>query len=380
LKISVRVPARINILGNPTDGTEGDFYTISGAVNIYAGATVEPADQLTFFTFRAIPHPGSKTASTWTKVSKLAELRVRPDDPHRAFAATLLGLTKFHKRLRALLEKHPVCLSYWKEVPERSGLGGASVLVLSLLNVLRAYYGLDPTVFHDYALAELAHRIKEHELGLTCGYADCYTVQLGGLAYIDYRDKLLHEPIGREPLATYERLDPFVATPQFIVAFSGVSGDPRDVHAVMRPRYLDDRARREREPGFSSKLLERFRKIGETARAGKLCLLASDIEGFGKLMNENHTLIDRIMRDCGFPDGAGEANNQLIHAAREAGALGAKLTGAGGGGSVLVLPPPGRARKVLAAVQAEAKRHGMDRAQFFTVRIVRHGPRIKVEE
>ena len=129
-----------------------------------------------------------------------------------------------------------------------------------------------------------------------------------------------------------------------------------------------------------NKILDRFRKIGETARAGKLCLLASDIEGFGKLMNENHTLIDRIMRDCGFPDGAGEANNQLIHAAREAGALGAKLTGAGGGGSVLVLPPPGRARKVLAAVQAEAKRRVMSRAQFFTARIIRHGPRVETEE
>jgi len=377
LKVSVTVPARVNILGNPTDGTEGDFYTISGAVNIFGGAIVEPADQITF---RSVPRPGSRTALAWGTVSTVAELRVRPDDTLRAFAASLLGLVKFYKPARALLEKHPVCLSFWTEVPERSGLGGSSVFALALLNALRAYYRLDPTVFHDYALAELAQRIEEQELGVTCGYADRYAIQLGGLAYIDYRDKLHHEPIGREPLATYERLDPFVATPQFIVAFSGVSRDSGDVHAVMRRRYLDDWARQQREPGFRSKILDRFRKIGETARAGKLCLLASDIEGFGKLMNENHALIDRIMRDCGFPDGAGEANNWLITAARNADALGAKLTGAGGGGSVLILPPPGRARKVLAAVQAEAKRRAMSRAQFFTARIIRHGPRVETEE
>jgi len=377
LKVSVRVPARVNILGNPTDGTEGDFYTISGAINIFGGAVVEPADQITF---RTTPHPGSKTASTWTTVPTVAELRVRPDDPLRAYAATLLGLIKFHKPVRALLEANPVSLSFWTEVPECSGLGGSSVFLLSLLNGLRTYYALDPTVFHDYALAELAQRLEEHEMGITCGYADRYAIQLGGLAYIDYRDKLLHEAYGREPLATYERLDPFVATPQFIVAFSGISRDSGDVHAIMRARYLDDWERRRREPAFNSTILKRFRKIGETARAGKLCLLNANLEKFGRLMNENHTLIDSIMRDCGFPDGAGEANNQLINAAHTAGALGAKLSGAGAGGSVLVLPPPGRARRIVAALQTEAKRRGMGRAKSFTVRIVRHGPRVEIEE
>ena len=148
----------------------------------------------------------------------------------------------------------------------------------------------------------------------------------------------------------------------------------------MRARYLDDWERRRREPAFNSAILKRFRKIGETARAGKRCLLAADLEKFGALMNENHTLIDAIMHDCGFPDGAGEANNQLINVAREAGALGAKLSGAGGGGSVLVLPPPGRARRIVAALQTEAKRRGMGRAKFFTVRIVRHGPRVEIED
>ncbi len=377
MKVHVTVPARINILGNPTDGNEGDFYTISGAVNIYGGAVIEPSERLTF---RSVGGPAMKNVLTWASVSSPDELYGWKQKSCSLFAATLRGLMKFHEPVRALLETQPVRASLWTKVPRQSGLGGSSVLVLALLNALRAYYRLDRRVLHDYAMAELTQRIEEREMGVTCGYADRYVPQLGGLAYIDYRDKLRHRPIGKEPLATYERLDALVTPPQFVVGFSGVRRDSGDVHSVMRGRYLEDWDRRRNEPDFTSTILDRFRTIAETARGGKVCLLRGDLEGLGRLMNENHALIDDIMRDCGFEGGAGEVNNRLIEAAREAGALGAKLSGAGGGGSVLVLPQPGGARRVLAALRAEARRRAMRRAKFFTVRIVKHGPRVKVEE
>jgi hypothetical protein len=40
----IKAPARINILGNPGDANEGDFATISVAINIYAHAIVEETD------------------------------------------------------------------------------------------------------------------------------------------------------------------------------------------------------------------------------------------------------------------------------------------------------------------------------------------------
>jgi galactokinase/mevalonate kinase-like predicted kinase len=377
VKAFVTVPARINILGNPTDGNEGDFYTISAAINIYGGAIVEPAKRLTF---RYVAGPASKKVLTWSAAPRPAELRVRKDDSFSIFAATLRGLMKFHPPARALLDERPVCASLWTKVPRQSGLGGSSVLVLALLNALRAYYGLDRAALHDYALAELTQRIEEREMGVTCGYADRYVPQLGGLAYIDYRDKLHHRPIGREPLATYERLDPLAQPPRFIIGFSGIRRESGDVHSVMRGRYLADWERQQRRPAFTSTILERFEQIGETARGGKVCLLRGDLAGFGRLMNRNHALMNAIMRDCGFAAGAGELNNRLIKAALQAGALGAKLSGAGGGGSVLILPEPGGARRVLAGLRAEARRGHMRRAKFFTVRVVRHGPRVTIEE
>jgi galactokinase/mevalonate kinase-like predicted kinase len=311
------------------------------------------------------------------EVPQLDELYEWRHDGYTVFASTLRGLFRFHEPMRALIEAHPVRASLWTKVPKRGGLGGSSVLVLALVNALRAHYGIDGRLLHDYAIAELTQRIEELEMGVTCGFSDRYVPQFGGLAYIDYRDKLEHRPMGVEPLATYERLDPFVAPLTFIVGFSGVSRNSGGVHSVMRARYLEDWASARNGSHGPSSILERFRAIAETAREGKACFLCGDLEGVGRLMNENHALIDGIMHDCGF---AGEVNNRLINAAREAGALGAKLSGAGGGGSVLVMPRPGTTRRVLAALRQEAHTHGMRRAKFFTVRIVKHGPRVTVEE
>ena len=46
MRYKLTVPARINVLGNPADANEGDFATISVAVDIRAGALIEPDQRL----------------------------------------------------------------------------------------------------------------------------------------------------------------------------------------------------------------------------------------------------------------------------------------------------------------------------------------------
>jgi len=69
-----------------------------------------------------------------------------------------------------------------------------------------------------------------------------------------------------------------------------------------------------------------------------------DLETLGDLMNINHALL------CGFGISA-ESLEWLINAARKAGALGAKLTGAGGGGCMIALAENERLKQVLEAIQ-----------------------------
>ena len=46
MRYQLTIPARINLLGNPADGNEGAYAILSTAIELFAGATVEPAQGL----------------------------------------------------------------------------------------------------------------------------------------------------------------------------------------------------------------------------------------------------------------------------------------------------------------------------------------------
>jgi mevalonate kinase len=72
--------------------------------------------------------------------------------------------------------------------------------------------------------------------------------------------------------------------------------------------------------------------LAETTEAGIEALAAGDIDGLGRLFDLAHGAL------AGLGVSTPELDT-LVHAARAAGAIGAKLTGAGGGGSVIALAP-----------------------------------------
>jgi mevalonate kinase len=84
---------------------------------------------------------------------------------------------------------------------------------------------------------------------------------------------------------------------------------------------------RERKPEIVDKA---FEGIGSLVRNGRLALEAGDSVGLGKLMDLNQMILSGLLLST-------EEIERLCGVAREAGALGAKLTGAGGGGCVVAL-------------------------------------------
>ena len=64
--------------------------------------------------------------------------------------------------------------------------------------------------------------------------------------------------------------------------------------------------------------------------AGRAAMASGDLEKVGSLMNENHDWLTRMTVSSASLD-------KLVAAARRAGALGAKLSGAGRGGNMIAL-------------------------------------------
>jgi mevalonate kinase len=116
----------------------------------------------------------------------------------------------------------------------------------------------------------------------------------------------------------------------------GLSGRPRDtvsqVAAVARLR--------ERLPAADGVLS----LLGRVADDAQTALARGDVDGLGRILDAAHGLLAALRVSSPELDA-------LVHAARAAGAVGAKLTGAGGGGAVIALAP-GHERDVLARWRA----------------------------
>lgn len=113
----------------------------------------------------------------------------------------------------------------------------------------------------------------------------------------------------------------WVDTPFLLaVADTSIESSTREVVGDLRRRYQADPAR-------YGPLLDR---IGRTAVSARTAMEQGYMETLGHLMDENHALLQELGVSCPELD-------RLVVAAREGGALGAKLSGAGWGGNMIAL-------------------------------------------
>lgn len=96
---------------------------------------------------------------------------------------------------------------------------------------------------------------------------------------------------------------------------------------------------REKNP---TRFSETLTAIEALVRNAELCLGAGDLAGLGQLLDYNHMLLSSWLVSSGAIESA-------LRLARGAGALGAKLTGAGGGGCVIAVPGPAGPEAILDA-------------------------------
>jgi galactokinase/mevalonate kinase-like predicted kinase len=289
-------PGRCGIIGNPTDMYGGSV--LSCSVGMRARVTITAASALLL-----------ESNSQECRIEGHEDLRLQGD----RFDVARAVLDYLHL---PRLECH---IRYESEIPLRSGLAGSTALVVALLRALLAWLG---RATNPYAVAEKARYVELNYLKVVCGYQDAYMCTFGGLNYMDFRGKQFYRREEAELFATIEPLAVCVNRLPFVLAFTGVQHASGTVHKPLRERWLDGEAA----------VIKGYEGIAEIARKGKKAILQEDWPLLGQLMNENHA----IQRDLG---GSGESNERLIAAALGAGAPGAKLAGAGDGGTIIALWP-----------------------------------------
>ncbi len=315
--IQATAPGRCGLVGNPTDMYGGTVLSCSTRERASCTLSYE-VDRLTVTVSGQTLHLQSQE-----------DLTLRSGDYHNVARAALAALeidpataTPFHLRADT-------------EIPMQAGLAGSTAILACLTGCLLAHLGLSLNL---YETAELVRKIEYDVLGIVCGFQDHYMIVFGGLNYMDFRDKNSAQTQDEaSPFATVEALTSYAGPLPLVLAHTGVRHHSGSVHTSPRERWLRGEA----------EAVQGYEEIGRLARRGKRALLQSDWETLAALMNRNHA----IVRDLG---GSGEANETLIAAALAGGASGAKLAGAGGGGTILALTHD-RVRMVAALEAAGAE-------------------------
>jgi hydroxymethylglutaryl-CoA reductase len=236
----------------------------------------------------------------------------------------------FHKPSAVILEKlglmgRPMRIEVFPNVPRAMGLGGSAAVAVAIIRALNAHFNLS---LGDEEINALAFESEKMAHGTPSGIDNTVAT---------YGRFLMYRP-GDPPTVrtiTVERPIPVV------IGMTGVESLTAKMVARVRQAWQRNPQRYERI----------FDDIDSLTLQGLKAIEAYDLEQLGELMNICQGLLNALQVSCWEVE-------ELIQIAREHGALGAKLTGGGGGGSIIAVCPEGADRVVQA--MHDAGYHAME--------------------
>ena len=210
------------------------------------------------------------------------------------------------------------------DVPSGTGLGSSSSLAVGVLNALYAYKG---RVTSPGMLGEESCKIEIDILGKPIGRQDQYAAAYGGVNYMRFN-----------PDHSVD-VEPVPVDAGFIKALEDhilllYTDQQRDADAILQKQ----------SDGSADKMTV-LRAMRDLAGEMRITMGKGDLNEFGELLHQGWEL----KRSLGF--GITNAGvDEWYNAARENGAMGGKLLGAGGGGFLMVMAPPHKHDAIRAAV------------------------------
>jgi mevalonate kinase len=221
-----------------------------------------------------------------------------------------------------LAELPPLEIRVHSTIPIASGLGSGAATAAAVIRALTAHLGrLD--LSSDGAVCDLTYIVEQIHHGTPSGIDNTVVAYEQPVYFVRQRPQNRIEPL-------------VVGRPAHLLV--GDTGLRSATHAVVG----DVRRQWQAEPRRFETMFAACGKIAEEAR---VVLETGELHRLGALLNENH----RWLQEMTVSD---PALDQLVSAARDAGALGAKLSGAGRGGNMIALVDPAQLNAVRQALEA----------------------------
>lgn len=216
--------------------------------------------------------------------------------------------------IKELRRKLSIDLFLASEIVAGTGLGSSASVCVGVLKALTAYLEIPAS---KYDLADRAFYIARNVLGKPVGKQDEYAAAFGGLNFINFH----HDGSSSvEPLALRSDCLRQLES-SLMLFFTGVAHNSW--------KLLQEQEQSTRKSSGSA--LDSLHEIRELAERMRLALMRGDIWTFGDLLNESWQAKKRISANI-----SNSLIDEAYELARQNGALGGKIAGAGGGGFLLL--------------------------------------------
>ncbi len=311
-----RAPVRISFGGGGTD--------LAAYYQPYGGMVVSAAINKYFYTMISAARPNDGVQIISSDYNTF--YRHDPDQP--TFWKVGLELPRAALSHFGVEREYNVFLA--SEVPPGTGLGSSGSVAVTLVRALSTLCDI-PLSRHD--IAETAAHIEIEKLGLPVGKQDQYIAAFGGVNVIRFNgDGVTVEPLKASD-DTLRRLEA-----RLLLFFTGST---RESSNILHQQKRASEAGR-------GPVIEALHAVKDLAEQMRECLESGNLDGFAGLMDEGWQQKKRLA-----PNISNTAIDGYYALAREHGALGGKVTGAGGGGFLMLYCPQAKQAAVTKALEGE---------------------------
>ena len=318
LTVRSRAPLRLGLAGGGTDVSPySELYggnVLNAAIDMYAYCTISDSDD------GAVEFRAPDLGESWS-AKATSELAI--EEP------LILHKAIYNRIVRDFNDGQPLAIKVttWADAPPGSGLGTSSTMVVA---IVRAYQELLKLPLGEYDLAKLAYVIEREDCGLAGGKQDQYAATFGGFNFMEF---FADERVIVNPLRIRVEIINEIES-SMLLYFTGRSRESANIikEQIHSAGSGDDRS------------LLAMHLVKQSAMEMKEALLKAEIKTMARILGAAWQAKRAMAQSISNPH-----IEKVYDRAMSAGALSAKISGAGGGGFMMLFVEPTAKLDVMAA-------------------------------
>ena len=305
--IRSKAPLRLGLAGGGTDVSPYcDTYggtVLNVTIDMYAYCTIEPTDDGTVEFYAA---------------DRKERFSAPAGYPIPLEGTLLLHKGMYNRILQTFSAGQPLSLrmTTYSDAPAGSGLGSSSTMVVAMLKAYMEWLNLP---LGEYDMAALAYQVEREDIGLSGGKQDQYAATFGGFNYMEFYD---HDRVIVNPL----RLKNWIRNElenSLVLYYTGTSRDSAKI--------IDEQVRCQKD----QKSLEGMHELKIQAERMKEAILKGDFDGFADCLRAGWEAKKKTSSVISNPQ-----IDHMYQYVMENGGKAAKISGAGGGGFMMIVCDP----------------------------------------